>query len=171
MNRGAVHRKVSGSYTSMILRMGEIVDLFEGSEGSSFLLEFADVMNPDDMAERLGLFKHPLYQEAYTEGRRFCEKRKLLGSFLYALDITSQHAILKANKKKRMREAELKKQAVEKWRRSEGNQQAFSSNLVEQSAVSEHLQMFLQKQPSNIMLSVPASESVGHFTLTHCIIA
>ena len=165
VSRGSVNRRVSGSYVSMLLRMKEIASLFEGQRTtaavSEFLSEFVAILKPDEMAQRLGLYRHLLYLEAVQEGRTFRDKRKLLGVFLYALDITSQHAILKANKQKREKRAAVKKKVVEKWRDLQKQEVGISSDLVEQSAVSEHLQMFLDRQPSNVMLSVPVSESAA----------
>ena len=57
----------------MILRMKEIVTIFEtrgDNDSSRFLLEFAEITKPDIMAKRLGLLRHPVYQEAVMEGRR-----------------------------------------------------------------------------------------------------
>ena len=51
----------------MILRMKEIVTIFEtrgDNDSSRFLLEFAEITKPDIMAKRLGLLRHPVYQEA-----------------------------------------------------------------------------------------------------------
>ena len=71
LNRGSVLRKTGGSYVSMVLRMPEILRLFDPKNGSAeselFVAECASIIDPDMMAARLGYLRHPLYKQAIEE--------------------------------------------------------------------------------------------------------
>ena len=48
---------------------------------------------------------------------------------------------------------------MKKWQESRKQKQRLSNELVEHASVAEHLQMFLQGQPSSIVLSVPSAQA------------
>ena len=80
---------------------------------------------------------------------------------MYSLDVESQHTFLKLKRKKREQKTGRMKRAVEKWRKCKEPPASFSSASIEQAALADHLQAFLATQPRNIMLSVPASQTMG----------
>ena len=144
--------------------MREITEIFDSKpdvQQHEFMQDFGSVLKPDQMARQLGFFKHPLYVNAVEDGLRFGAKRQLASVFLYSLDIESQHAFLKINKKKREQKAGKTKRAVEQWRKSKVPAVAFGSESIEQAALADHLITFLESQPSSVMLSVPDSQSVA----------
>ena len=148
----------------MQLRMQEVVSIFESKQEQQrheFLEDFASILKPDRMALRLGFAKHPLYVQAVEEGLAARAKRQLAGLFMYSLDVESQYAFLKRKRKKREQKAARVQRAVEKWRKSKCPAVPFSSDAIEQSALADHLQAFLSAQPSNVVLSVPKSQSVA----------
>ena len=164
ISRGSVNRRVGGSYVSMQLRMQEVTRIFESrDEGlrAEFLEAFSGILKPDVMASKLGFAKHPLYVKAIEEGLSGRAKRQLASVFMYSLDVESQHTFLKLKRKKREQKTGRMKRAVEKWRKSKEPPASFSSASIEQAALADHLQGFLATQPRNIMLSVPASQTMG----------
>ena len=144
--------------------MREITEIFDSkpdAQRQEFMQDFGSILKPDQMARQLGFFKHPLYAKAVDDGCGCRAKRQLASIFMYSLDIESQHAFLKSNKKKREQKTAKTKRAVEQWRKSKVPAVAFGSESIEQAALADHLITFLETQPSSVMLSVPSSESVA----------
>ena len=162
IKRGASLRKVSGSYVSTLLRMREVLKIFESGPGelsSSFVSEFARILHPDDMARKLGFYRHPLYAEAVQDKASFHDKRKLAGVYMYSLDIVSQYTMQKAKQKKREQRAAKKARVVEKWKKSNAAAQSFSGDVVEREALADHLQSVVAEGGSNVLFSVPRAQS------------
>ena len=136
--------------------MREITEIFDSkpdAQRQEFMQDFGSILKPDQMARQLGFFKHPLYAKAVDDGCGCRAKRQLASIFMYSLDIESQHAFLKSNKKKREQKTAKTKRAVEQWRKSKVPAVAFGSESIEQAALADHLITFLETQPSSVMLS------------------
>ena len=76
--------------------MREIAELFDSTTSESsegFLRHFGSIVKPDELAKRLGVWRHPLYQEAVREGLRAKAKRQVLSVTMYCLDPSAQHKL------------------------------------------------------------------------------
>ncbi|CAE7253642.1 unnamed protein product, partial [Symbiodinium necroappetens] len=159
-----VERRQEGDH-SLIKRgasLRKVLKIFESGPGelsSSFVSEFARILHPDDMARKLGFYRHPLYAEAVQDKASFHDKRKLAGVYMYSLDIVSQYTMQKAKQKKREQRAAKKARVVEKWKKSNAAAQSFSGDVVEREALADHLQSVVAEGGSNVLFSVPRAQS------------
>ena len=149
-------RRVGGSYVSCILRMKEVIQIFGSDDAAAdFLRDFGSILHPDDMAKKLGFFKHPTYFKASQDKANFTEKRRLANCFMYSLDVLAQYKHQKANEAKRKKHAQQKANVVKQWR---AENPRFSAALLETAALADHLQGFLGRQPGNVVFTVAGSQ-------------
>ena len=169
VHRASSLRRVGGAYVSMLLRMPEILRVFQRGlvedEVARFMCEFVRVLNPDHLAKRLGFFKHPLYLAATREEQSYQELRKLSSIIMYSLDIVAQHSKQEAKKKRRMRQHDRKARVIEKWQASKRPHEPLSADLVERQALADHTHTAIANQPRTLVLSVPAGDSLPLRTL------
>ena len=124
----ALDRNVGGAYVACSLRFVEVEDIFLHQQHlvEDLLKYFQGNKRPDDMAKRLGFFRHPAYQEAIAEKFSSRKKLQLAEMLMYNLDGESQFAKMKGaatlrNKRRGHREAQEKA-----WRKQFETKQKFS---------------------------------------------
>ena len=163
IHRASSLRRVGGPYVSMLLRMPEILKVFQagdsGDSSANFLREFVRILDPDQLAKRLGFFNHPLYLEAVRDKQTFQERRQIAKLCMCSLDIVAQHSRQEARTRKRLRKKRQKDNAIEKWSAGLRASVPFSADVVEQQALAEHLQASIANQPRSLLLSVPCGNS------------
>ncbi|CAE7204740.1 unnamed protein product [Symbiodinium sp. CCMP2592] len=136
------HRVCSGPYVSTAIRMAEMMKLFDSVEQYQNLLrQWPKILDPDDVSKRLGVWRHPQYQQAVEDkvGRK--AKRILLSVLLYRLDPESQFASSSHVRKKRdQRARRLEKVKDSFFKQLNPEIAGWSSDNVERRAAAQHMQ-------------------------------
>ena len=135
-------RKVSGPYVSTAIRTAEMQNKFRTpSEYHELLQHWPKVLDADEVAQRLGVWRHPLYQQAIAEKHRMSVKRQLLTVLVYRLDPESQFASTKQARRKRDRRARaVKKVKDDFFRQLNPEDFAWSPDNVVRRAAAQRMQ-------------------------------
>ena len=142
IHRGAISAsKAGGPYVSMILRIPEVERLFDReAEYTAFLRDYSHVSISDNLAKRLGFWKHPLWCAAVEEKKRNRHKLQIAEAIMYSLDPISQFEGMAAVCKRRKQHQESRRKVEREWLKQFQARQVFSEAAVERVAMAEHLQ-------------------------------
>ena len=135
-------RKVSGPNVSTAIRTAEMQNKFRTpSDDHELLQHWPKVLDADEVAQRLGVWRHPLHQQAIEEKRRASVKRQLLTVLVYRLDPEPQFASTKQARRKRDRRARaVKKVKDDFFRQLNPEDFAWSPDNVVRRAAAQHMQ-------------------------------
>ena len=117
IHRASALRRVSATYVANALRMPEIeaLALTRGEDFQTFMRCFREILDLDNMAERLGFAKHTLWRQCHEQKANHSHRVAIAARIMYSISAEDQFASLASLTAKRKRSLATKMHSIRRW--------------------------------------------------------